>query len=154
MAAKQSIPDQVAEEIALWIETTATAVADAVLESALAPQVVSPTREQLLTFFKPLYFLPDGSPNQAGRDFVMHGGINPLTGKQGAGFGVDEYETVALALAKSMQDGASAQTDVPMGSFPPPGPGNPLVPVPTPPQMQEPRPPGYAHRTPPLEFGQ
>jgi hypothetical protein len=62
----QSMLDDVANDLALWIDQTATEVALA-FSPARAPFSAQITEEQKLSFYKNQLFLPDGSPNQQGR---------------------------------------------------------------------------------------
>lgn len=84
---KQSIADVVAEEVHQWIEDTATDVADAILGSALEPDVVQPPHAEYVRMMRTLMYLPDGSPNVQGRDKLM------------ARVGPQEYEKIALEVA-------------------------------------------------------
>jgi hypothetical protein len=62
----QSMLDDVANDLALWIDQTATEVALA-FSPARAPFSAQITEAQKLEFYKNQLFLPDGSPNQQGR---------------------------------------------------------------------------------------
>jgi hypothetical protein len=62
----QSMLDDVANDLALWIDETATEVALG-FSPARAPFSAQITEQQKLEFYKNQIFLPDGSPNQAGR---------------------------------------------------------------------------------------
>lgn len=88
---RQTAADLVAAEIVDWLDRVSEQVAGALLDSPLAPRVVQPTREQTLDYFAPLFFLPDGSPNPAGRQQVLEQ------------HGADAYEDVALGLVTRMQ---------------------------------------------------
>ena len=66
MARGQSMLDDVANDLALWIDQTATEVALA-FAPARAPFSAQITEEQKLAFYKSQLFNADGSPNQAGR---------------------------------------------------------------------------------------
>jgi hypothetical protein len=61
-----SLLDDVANDLALWIDKTATEVALA-FSPARAPFSAQITEQQKLEFYKNQIFNPDGSPNQAGR---------------------------------------------------------------------------------------
>lgn len=84
----QHIADRLAEEIVEWIDRTAEAVADALLGSPFSPQVEQPSEAERLDYFRAQFFLPDGTPNQIGRDNVLQT------------HGPEEYERVAVALSK------------------------------------------------------
>lgn len=86
--AERDVADMVAQEIASWIETRATQVAEALLGSPLRPQVVQPSRADTLAYFEPLFFNPDSTPNAVGRQQVMDQ------------YGAAEYEEIALALVR------------------------------------------------------
>jgi hypothetical protein len=65
---KETMLDNVASDLAIWIDQTATRIA-----AAMAPQGVSPfaaqiTDEQKLQYYKNQLFNPDGSPNTQGRN--------------------------------------------------------------------------------------
>ena len=62
----QSMLDDVANDLALWIDKTATEVALA-FAPARAPFSANITEDQKLQFYKSQIFNPDGSPNQQGR---------------------------------------------------------------------------------------
>ena len=62
----QNMLDDVATDLALWIDETATEVALA-FAPARAPFSAKITEDQKLEFYKARLFNPDGSPNQAGR---------------------------------------------------------------------------------------
>lgn len=102
----KDVADIVADEIAQWIERTAEAVAGAILDSPLAPQVVTPPLNEALDLFHPYFFNPDGTPNAAGRSYVMNGGVDPFTGQTGPGQGADGYESIAKGLARRMRQPA------------------------------------------------
>jgi hypothetical protein len=85
---EMNLADRVAEIIADRIETTAQAVAEAILVSPLLPDVVQPSQKERLDYFRAQFFLPDGSPNAAGRQAVLE-----LHGAQ-------TFEDVAVALSK------------------------------------------------------
>src|SRR5262245_39621578 len=65
--ARQTMFDEVANDLALWIDQTATEIALA-LAPRTAPFAVHLTEEQKLDVYTRQLFNPDGSPNQAGRD--------------------------------------------------------------------------------------
>jgi len=88
--------DRVAAEVSDRLERLATAAAENILGSLYAPQVATPTRAQSLAYWRPYFFLPDGSVNQPGRDRVVS-----LVG--GA-----EYAEIARGLAREMRDEAAA----------------------------------------------
>lgn len=62
----QNMLDDVANDLALWIDKTATEVALA-FAPARAPFSAKITEDQKLEFYKSRLFNPDGTPNQAGR---------------------------------------------------------------------------------------
>src|SRR5262245_61009316 len=62
--------DEVADDPALWIDTTANEVALA-FPPARAPFSANITEEQKLQFYRSQLFNPDGSPNQVGRNTEM-----------------------------------------------------------------------------------
>lgn len=86
--AKQSTADRLAAQLEEWIERRSTELAEAILGSPLAPQVETPTRAEALAYYRAQMFLPDGSPNAAGRAALLQR------------VGPDGFERVALELAK------------------------------------------------------
>lgn len=94
--------ERVAQELAEWLELRSTQVANAVLESVYRPRVVEPTTAETVAYFRPLLVNPDGTRNEAGKQFIIHGGVNPLTGKPGPAYGAEGYETIAKSVAKSI----------------------------------------------------
>lgn len=128
--AKQSTADLVATEITEWLEQMSDQVAEALLESPLAPQVVQPqpSHAELMAYytsprFVALLFNPDGSPNQAGRDSLI------------AQVGPDGYQNIALALADhhaKQADAAGAGTSPPGTASPAPTAAALLTPIRTP----------------------
>ena len=64
---RQTLLDEVANDLAVWLDETATAIA-----VAFTPQGVSPFSAQLserekLEYYRSQLFNPDGSPNSTGR---------------------------------------------------------------------------------------
>lgn len=59
--------DDVANDLAVWIDQTATEVALA-FARARPPFAAHVTEEDKLQFYRAMLFNPDGSPNAAGRD--------------------------------------------------------------------------------------
>jgi hypothetical protein len=83
--------DRVATEVQQRVERLATLAAEAILHSLYAPQVVVPPAAEMLAYWRPYFFLPDGSVNQPGRDKVV------------AAVGGPEYERIARDLARAMR---------------------------------------------------
>ena len=65
-AVKETMFDEIARDLALWIDQTATQVALA-FAPARSPFSAAVTEQQKLEFYKSRLFNPDGSPNQQGR---------------------------------------------------------------------------------------
>jgi len=63
-------------------------IAEAILGSPLSPRVQTTTRAEALRFYRDQMFLPDGTPNAAGREELL------------AKVGVEGFEKIAVALAK------------------------------------------------------
>lgn len=98
--AKKSLADEMADAVLEWVESVSSDVAEALLGSAMAPMVVQPPFKEGLAYFRRYLWLPDGSVNVAGRDFLQHGGpIDPVTGKPSkfGGYGPQEFEQIVLA---------------------------------------------------------
>lgn len=85
--AKPDVADLIATEIQDWLEVESTAIAEAILGSALAPAVVQPPRSEAVAYWRSVLYNPDGTPNPVGRDVVMRR------------YGPTGYEAVALAAA-------------------------------------------------------
>jgi hypothetical protein len=103
VASAEDIADRVADEIARWLDTRSTQIADAVMQSAYRPRVVEPTRAKAAAYFRRFLVNPDGTLNVAGRDFVINGGVNPLTGEQQKGYGAQGYEDIATSVAQAIE---------------------------------------------------
>lgn len=88
---RQHVADRAADAIAEWLERTSEMVAQELLGSPYAPEVVTPTRAQALAFFDPLFFLPDGSPNEPGRQQVIDQ------------YGADAFEEIATEFARDLR---------------------------------------------------
>jgi len=117
-----SLLDDVATDLAAWIDKTANEVALA-FSPARAPFSAQVTEEQKLEFYKNQLFNPDGTPNQAGRQQQM--------ARLGAeGFG-QVYKAVVQAYPH-LKPQAPAAIEVPEewpGAVPPgPPPGAPMMP--------------------------
>lgn len=89
--ADQDTADRVAAEIAEWLQTRPGQVADAMLESALRPRVVEPSRAETVAYFRPLLLNPDGTINEEGKQQVI------------AQYGAYGYRDVAKALARAIR---------------------------------------------------
>lgn len=85
---KQHTADRLAADLVEWAERRSTELAEAILGSPLAPQVTTPTKAEALAYYQRMMWLPDGTPNQPGRDQLL------------ARVGVDGFEKIALELAK------------------------------------------------------
>lgn len=97
------VADRVAQEIADWLDLRSTQVAGAIMESVYRPRVVEPTRAKAAAYFRRFLVNPDGTLNVAGRDFVINGGVNPLTGEQQTGYGAQGYEDIATSVARAIE---------------------------------------------------
>lgn len=84
------VADRVAEELAAWLETRSTQIADAILESAYRPRVVEPTTAEAAAYYRAILVNPDGSLNEAGKQQII------------AQYGGAGYKTIARAVARSM----------------------------------------------------
>ena len=87
--AKRDIADEIATEITEWIESMSDDIAEALIGSPFASDVVQPSMPDALAYWRAKLFLPDGTPNPAGRDEIL------------ARYGANEYEDIAKALAGS-----------------------------------------------------
>src|ERR1700754_190991 len=129
MPGRQNFLDDVSNDLALWIDQTATEVALA-FAPARAPFSANVTEQQKLEFYRARLFNPDGSPNSQGRSEEI--------GRLGAeGFGrvykavVDHFPDLKPAEAAPIEVPEEWPT-VPPGP-PPGGPGpGPMPPGPPP----------------------
>jgi hypothetical protein len=64
---KRHILDQVAEDLADWIEEQAQSIVGAVTEGGVAPFSANLSSEERLAYYRRQFFLPDGTPNVEGR---------------------------------------------------------------------------------------
>lgn len=127
----QSWLDDVAGDLAMWIDNTADEVARA-FAPARAPFSAQITEEQKLGFYKDRIFNPDGSPNQAGRQAEIQ-----RLGAEGFGH---VYQQV-LARYPELRPPPQAEIEVPE-QWPPAGPAPAGPPGPPPgPLMMPPGPP-------------
>ncbi|MCR4375906.1 MAG: hypothetical protein NUW22_13765 [Acidobacteria bacterium] len=69
--AKAHVFDQVADELAQWIDDTATALAEGLTAGGRAPFAADLTERELLDYYDAQFFRPDGSVNDQGRADVM-----------------------------------------------------------------------------------
>ncbi len=63
--------DQVADELAAWLDTESTALADALTAGGRAPFAADLTERERLDYYTAQFFHPDGSVNDQGRADVM-----------------------------------------------------------------------------------
>ena len=134
---KTTMFDDVANDLAIWIDETATKVALA-LAPRVAPFSVSLTEQQKLEFYKAELFNPDGSPNAVGRD------------KELARLGAEGFAKIYKAVVAAHPDLKPPPVDhdsidalAPMPQALPPGP-------PVPPSLPGPAaPPGPPPNVPP-----
>jgi hypothetical protein len=66
MSPQQTMMDEVANDLALWIDETATNIALAFAPTR-APFAAKTTEQQKLEYYRSRLFNPDGSPNEQGR---------------------------------------------------------------------------------------
>jgi hypothetical protein len=64
---RQTLLDEVANDLALWIDDTATAVAVAFTPQGVAPFSAQLTEKEKVEYYARQLFNPDGSPNADGR---------------------------------------------------------------------------------------
>jgi hypothetical protein len=88
----RDVADRVAEEVAAWLETRSTQVAEALLESAYRPRVVEPSRAESLAFYRAILLNPDNTLNQIGKQRVI------------AQYGALAYRDIARSLARALRD--------------------------------------------------
>lgn len=133
---KTTMFDDVANDLALWIDETASKVALA-LAPRTAPFAITLTEAQKLDVYTRQLFNPDGSPNQAGRQAQL-----ARLGPEGF---AQVYKAVVRAhpeLRPNMPDPDSIEALAPMPQGAPPGapPGPPGPPPAGPPGPMPPMP--------------
>lgn len=87
--------DQLADELEQYIEESAQQLAGAMIEGKVAPFAANVSRAEQLAYWESMFFLPDGSRNEAGRAAVMER------------YGPDQFERVAKALTRRVLAGES-----------------------------------------------
>ena len=137
MARGQNMLDDVANDLAIWIDQTATEVALA-FAPARSPFSAKITEDQKLEFYKNRIFNPDGSPNIQGRQQEM-----ARLGPEGFG---QVYKAV-VAKYPELKPPEPPEITVPDEWAPPMPPGPPMPPpgmppAPGPPMMGPPMPMG------------
>lgn len=65
--ANQTMLDQIATDLALWLDQTATRIAAAMAPQGTAPFAAQLSDTQKLEYYRDQLFNPDGTPNVAGR---------------------------------------------------------------------------------------
>jgi hypothetical protein len=68
---KQSMLEQVADELAQWVEEMSDSVAEGLMEGGRSPFTAQATEAEKLDYYERLLFLPDGQPNAQGRAALM-----------------------------------------------------------------------------------
>jgi len=91
MAKKAHIFHEAGDDLASWIDTTATDLADGFYDGTKAPFSADVPEREKLDYYEDRLFLPDGTPNQEGRSAEM------------ARIGVEGYARVMQALSKRRQ---------------------------------------------------
>ena len=135
-AVKETMFDEVARDLALWIDQTATEVALA-FAPARSPFSAEITEEQKLEFYTARLFNPDGSPNHAGRQAEI-----ARLGPEGFGH---VYKAVIKAhpeLKPPPPPEIEVPEQWPAAAPPGPPPGPPMMPPPMGPPPMPPGPPG------------
>ncbi|HYW88832.1 MAG TPA: hypothetical protein VFB50_13745 [Chloroflexota bacterium] len=68
---EQTLLDSVANDLAVWIDQTATRIAAAMAPQGTAPFAASLSETQKLEYYRDALFSPDGTPNLQGRQQQM-----------------------------------------------------------------------------------
>jgi hypothetical protein len=71
MAAARHSFDDAAEELAGWIDKTALALADGIVQGKRVPFAAPVNEQQKLDYYRGQLFADDGTPNVAGRSRLM-----------------------------------------------------------------------------------
>ena len=111
---RQTMLDDVANDLAFWIDDTATKVALA-FAPGRAPFSAQATEAEKLEFYRRQLFNPDGSPNVAGRNKEV-----ARVGPEGFG---QVYQAVVKAYPELKPKSEPAVMPPPMPMGLPPGPG-------------------------------
>jgi hypothetical protein len=85
----QTILDEVASDLALWLDQTSSEIALAMAPQGVAPFAAPLSETQKLQYYRNALFNPDGSPNLAGRAQEM------------ARLGPQSFRTVYQAIIKA-----------------------------------------------------
>jgi hypothetical protein len=136
MPGQANFLDDIADDLATWVDQTASEVALA-FAPARAPFSANITEDQKLQFYRARLFNPDGSPNVQGRN-------EEIQRLGGEGFGLvykavikrwPELQIPAPPPIEVPEEWPGAPRGGPAGppGGPPPGPPPPIAPPPTPP---------------------
>src|SRR5262245_45120989 len=68
MAARTTLLDEVANDMAVWIDQTATAIAVAFTPQGISPFSAQLSEKEKLEYYRTQLFNPDGTPNTTGRN--------------------------------------------------------------------------------------
>lgn len=69
--AEKHVWEQVSEELAQWIDDTAESLAESLLAGGRAPWSGEGSEKEKLDYYEKQMYLPDGTPNAAGRQAEM-----------------------------------------------------------------------------------
>jgi len=69
--ARQTILDEVANDLAIWLDQTSTQIALAMSPQGIAPFAAPLSETQKLEYYRDQLFNPDGTPNMPGRTQQM-----------------------------------------------------------------------------------
>jgi hypothetical protein len=122
MANRQTLLDEVANDLALWIEQTADEIARAFTPQGVSPFAAQLTEQQKLEYYRAQLFNPDGSPNEAGRSAQVQ--------RLGAEGFATLYKQV-VSIYPQLRPPPALGAPAPAGALPPPqAPPGPLPGVP------------------------
>jgi hypothetical protein len=118
MPKQPNILDQVAQDLADWIDTTAQQIADSLTAGGSAPFAAQVTEAQKLAYYRAQLFNPDGTPNLQGRQAQMTR-LGPESFSQVFKAVLNAYPELRVPAPP---EGAPIPTNMPETAGPAPGP--------------------------------
>lgn len=109
---QQTLLDNVASQLAIWLDTEATRIAAAMAPQGVAPFAAQTSEQEKLEYYKAQLFNPDGTPNLQGRNQQME-----RLGPQGF---TQVYKAVIKAYPQLRIPSPPPGAETPPGPVPPP----------------------------------
>jgi hypothetical protein len=142
---KRNILDDVASDLAIWLDQTSSQIAAAMAPQGIAPFAASLSETQKLEYYRNALFNPDGTPNLQGRAAQM-ARLGPEGFTQVYKAVIKAYPSLRVPAPPGGEGGAPTQITPPAAPSPVPAPLLPraaqttpfsrivpIVPMPTPP---------------------